>query len=145
MILLLTLIPKVLHPEYISRFRPITLCNVSYKIITKTMANRLKEIMQGVVGPNQSSFVSSRQIVDNVVLYQEVLHSMRLKNSRKGIMTIKIDLEKAYDRLYWDFIQETLELLGLPPFWVCNFMSYIETLTLSILWNGKKLESFKPS
>ena len=74
---LLTLIPKVNHPEHIFQFRPISLCNVSYKIITKTMANSLKEIMQAVIAPNHSSFVSGKQIVDDVVLYQEMLHSMR--------------------------------------------------------------------
>ena len=97
---LLTLIPKVNHLEHISQFKPISLYNVSYKIITKTMANRLKEIMKVVIAPNQSSFVLGRQIADNVVLYQEVLHSMRHKKFRQGIMTIKIDFEKAYDRLY---------------------------------------------
>ena len=65
---LLTLITKVNHLEHISQFKPISL----YKIITKTMAK-----MQVVIAPNQSSFVSGRQIADNVVLYQEVLHSMR--------------------------------------------------------------------
>ena len=63
------------------------------------MANRLKENMQRVVAPTQSSFVSGRQIVDNIIVYQKVVHSMHSKASGKGIMILKIDLEKAYVQL----------------------------------------------
>ena len=87
------------HPEYISQLRPISLCNVDYKMITKATTNRMKVIMSSMVGPNQSNFVPDYRITDNIVIYQEVLHSMHTKKSRMGFMTIKIDLEKAYDRL----------------------------------------------
>ena len=63
------------------------------------MANRLKEIMKRVVVPTQSSFASGIQIVDNIIVYQKVLHSMHSIASGEGIMTLKIDLEKAYDYL----------------------------------------------
>lgn len=59
---LLALIPKVSSPKTIRQFRPISLCNVSYKVITKTITNRLKRILPNLVGPFQSSFVSERQI-----------------------------------------------------------------------------------
>ena len=75
------------------------------KCNNKTLANRLKKIMQSRIGPNQSSFVPGRQITDNIIIYQEVLHSMRKSKVGKGIMLIKIDLEKAYDRLSWPFIR----------------------------------------
>ena len=68
-------------------------------VITKTLMNRLKEIMPSLVAPNQRSFVPNRQIIDNVIIYQEILHSMRKKLKGKRIMLIKLDLEKAYDRL----------------------------------------------
>ena len=60
-------------------------------------------------------------------------------------MTIKIDLEKAYDHLSWPFIRETLLILGLYAEWVRNIMSCIETQVLSILWIGNNLENFHPS
>lgn len=75
----LTLIPKVAHPERASQLRPISLCNVEYKIITKALMNRMKVIMPNLIGPYQCSFVPGRQITDNIVIYQEILHSIRKK------------------------------------------------------------------
>ena len=95
----IVLILKVDHPESLSQFRPISLCNVRYKIITKVVANRLKIIMPKLIGPMQSSFVLGRHITDNIIIAQEALHSMRNKKGKVGWMAIKVDLEKAYDRL----------------------------------------------
>ena len=93
--------------ECLAQLMSISLCNVGYKVITKTMTNRLKDIMASVIAPNQSSFVPGRQITDNLIINQEVLHSMRTKKSGKGSMPIKIDLEKAFDCLSWSFIKDT--------------------------------------
>lgn len=105
----IALIPKVPHPEKVSQLRPISLCNVGYKVLTKAMTNRLKHVMPLLVGEHQSSFIPRRQISDNVITYQEVLHSIRKSKKREGYMVLKIDLEKAYDKLVWDFIRETLK------------------------------------
>lgn len=80
----ITLIPKVDLPERETHFRPISLCNVSYKAITKLMTTRLKGLMQEVIGPQQSSFVPGRQITDNVIIYQETLNAMRRKTGRRA-------------------------------------------------------------
>ncbi|XP_073051702.1 uncharacterized protein [Primulina eburnea] len=141
---LLTLVPKVPNPEYVTQFRPISLCNVSYTILTKTMTNRLKSVMPDLIRPYQSSFVQGRQISDNIIVYQEVLHSMRKKSGAKGYMVIKIDLEKAFDRLSWDFIQETLTDVGLNREWIRNIINCITTTRLSILWNGEQMNWIKP-
>ena len=123
---LLVLIPKVKHPNMISQFRPISLCNVGYKVITKTLTNRLKDIIPCITAPHESSFVPGCQIIDNILIYQEVLHSMSTKGTRIGSMLIKVDLEKAYDRISWKFIQETLEKVGLPYLWIKNIMHCVE-------------------
>lgn len=78
------------------QFRPIGLYNVTYKLVTKIIVERLKGMLHTVVSPTQASFVSKRQITDNVVIMQEVLHIMRTKKGGKGYMAIKIDFEKAY-------------------------------------------------
>lgn len=137
---LIALIPKVINPELASQFRPISLCNVGYKVITKVMSNIIKSIFQRFVGQHQSSFVPNRQITDNIAIYQEVLHSIRLKKGDKGFMLMKIDLEKAYDRLSWRFIHETLQEVGFNDIWIRNIMSCVETARLCIIWNGETLD-----
>ena len=92
---LLVLIPKVQNLEQVKHFRPISLCNVIYKTITKTLVNRLKNILPDIIAPTQCNFVPGRQISDNIVIFQEVIHSMQGKRAGKGMMVVKIDLEKG--------------------------------------------------
>lgn len=115
---LVVLIAKVLKPEKITQFRPISLCNVLFKIITKTMVGRLKGVMTKLIGPAQTSFIPGRLSTDNIVVVQEVVHSMRRKQGKRGWMLLKLDLEKAYDRIRWDFLEDTLYAAGLSNQWV---------------------------
>lgn len=106
---LIVLIPKVVGPKVVMRFHPISLCTVPYKVLMKVIVNQLKPVMPLLVAENQTSFVGGRYITDNVLIAQEVMHSMRIRKGKIGWMAIKIDLEKAYDRLRWDFLHDTLE------------------------------------
>lgn len=89
---LLVLIPKVDNPESIKDLRPISLCNVIYKLITKIIANRLKIYLPNLISPNQCSFVPGRHGSDNVIIAQEVIHTIRNMKGNKGFMALKIDL-----------------------------------------------------
>lgn len=114
----LSLIPKVPCPKTVKQFRPIGLCIVSYKLLTETMSVRLKCVLRKLIGAHQSIFILGRQIADNILIYQEVLKSMKYKTGKLGWMIMKVDLKKAYDRLSWKFIEKTLMECGLIKYGV---------------------------
>ncbi|CAL1384251.1 unnamed protein product [Linum trigynum] len=142
---LLAFIPKVDSPSSMSQFRPIILCNVCYKVLAKCLANKLKNIMHILVKPNQSSFVPNRHITDNILILQEYVHSMAKKVGNKGIMLLKLDLAKAYDRLDWEFLEETLTLAGIPQSLINIIMKCVTKVDMQVKREGGETESFKPS
>lgn len=109
---LIVLIPKIDNPSHLKHFRPLSLCNVIYKILIKVITNHLKDVMPMLVSPNQCSFVMERQSSGNIILAQEAFHSTCVMRGQKGFMAIKVDLEKAYDRLSWSFTTDILRDVG---------------------------------
>ncbi|WRX15972.1 Reverse transcriptase domain - like 10 [Theobroma cacao] len=102
----ITLIPKVPQPDQGSQFRPISLCNVIYKIASKVLANRLKSILPVIISANQSPFVLGRLILDNGIVAHEVIHYLHNKRVGKvGNFALKLDMSKAYDRVEWIFME----------------------------------------
>ncbi|XP_019457635.1 PREDICTED: uncharacterized protein LOC109358024 [Lupinus angustifolius] len=142
--ILIVLIPKVTTPTTLKDFRPISLCNVVYKIITKVLVKRLRPFLDELVGPLQSSFIPGRGTSDNIVLAQEVMHHLHKSKAKKGVMAFKVDLEKAYDRVNWDFLEHTLLQFGFPTIMVNLIMWCIRPGRVSLLWNGSRLDGFHP-
>lgn len=109
----ITLIPKVANPESITQYKPISLCNFSYKIIAKVLANRFKPLLPNIISQEQSAFFSDRQIQDNIFIVQEVLHQLRVRKRQKHFQAVlKFDMQKAFDRVEWDFLCDYLLKLG---------------------------------
>lgn len=94
-----TLIPKSKHPTSIKDFRPINLCNVSYKIKARTITNRFKVILGNIIDPHQSAFIPGRAITDNVILEYECMHWLRHSSNKQGFSALKLDMSKVYDRV----------------------------------------------
>lgn len=82
----------------------ISLCNVAYKVVSKILTVRLKRVIFKLIFPFQAAFVPGWLIQDDFILSQEILHSMKAKRGRKGLMAMKLDMKKAYDRMEWSFL-----------------------------------------
>ena len=141
----ISLIPKVDHVEVVNHFRPIDLCNVIYKVIIKTLANRLKMIMPSIITPTQCGFIPNCNSSNDIIVAQEILYKMRHSSGNKGFMAIKLDLQKAYDRLFWKFIVDSLKEIGLSSHFVNVTWHCISSVSINILWNGEKIYDFEPS
>ena len=96
---LITLIPKCQSPESLNNYRPISLCNLIYKVVSKIIVNRIRPHIGKLVAPIQTAFVPGRKDIDNVLLAQELFYALDRKKGKDEYMAIKVDLEKAYDRL----------------------------------------------
>ena len=91
------------------------MCNVTYKLISKVMANRLKSILPRIIGDRQSAFVPGRLITDNFLVAYECFHFMKKKKTgRKGWAAAKPDISKAYDRVEWGFVEHVMKAMGFP-------------------------------
>ena len=142
---LVTLIPKCQSPETLNNYRPISLCNSVYKIISKINVALIRPLLANLISPVQSAFVPGRRGIDNVLIAQELFHSLDRKKGKMGYMEVKLDLERAYDRLEWNFIHKVLQAFHFPPKLIQVIMSCILSTNISILVNGRMLESFEPS
>ena len=139
----MALIPKSDKPSSFAGYRPISLCNLIYKIITKIIASRLKKGLSLGISDEQFGFLENRQITDAIAIAQETIHSIKLKN--KKALVLKLDLIKAYDRVDWNFLRCILIQIGLPVEVTNWIMACIPLENFSILINGFPTSFFKCS
>ena len=112
----LVLVPKGSTIEDIKDLRPISLVGSLYKILSKVLANRIKRVMKMIISQSQNAFIKGRQILDAVLIANEAVDSI-LRRKEKEILC-KLDIEKAYDHIRWDFLLQTLERMGFGSKWI---------------------------
>ncbi|XP_026434310.1 uncharacterized protein LOC113331882 [Papaver somniferum] len=139
------LIPKNNGPKTPHDFRPISLSNVAYKIISELLANRLKKVMDKFISPYQAAFLTSKQITDNIVIAHELVGTMKKCKARKGLMAVKLDMSTGFDRIEWGFLINILKKLGFHKDWCDMIFECISTVSASVLLNGSPGEVFYPS
>ena len=121
-------------PNSLNDFRPISLCNCVYKIISKVIALRMKVILSEQISAEQFGFLEGRQIHEAIGVAQEGLHSLKTKRLKGAIL--KIDISKAYDKVSWLYLQLLLTHLGFGINFIRWIMSCITTVSFSVLING---------
>ena len=132
-------------PKEVTQFRPISLCNVTYKIITKIMVNRLKPLMNYLISPFQNAFIQGRNISNNILLAYEIMDIVRKKKFRKkGYGALKVDMCKTYDRVSWNFLRAVLISMNFSSTWINWIMECISLVQYAILLNRSPTKFFYP-
>nr|GEV37893.1 cysteine-rich receptor-like protein kinase [Tanacetum cinerariifolium] len=137
----IALIPKNQNAHLVKDFRPISLIGSLYKIIAKILANRLVGVLSDIVNEVQSAFISDRQILDGPFILNEVVQWC--KSKKKQALIFKVDFEKAYDSVRWDFLDEILKKFWFGDKWCKWIMSCLRSSRGSIIVNGSPTEEFQ--
>ena len=137
----LVMIPKKGNVEDIKDYRPISLLGELYKILAKVLANRLRKVIGKVVSPSQNVFVEGRQILDAALIANKVVDSMLRRND--GGVVCKLDIEKTYNHLNWEFVLEVLRRKGFGQRWLSWISWCMSTTSFSILINETSADFFR--
>lgn len=114
----ISLIPKTNHADKVGLFWSISLCNTIYKICTKLLANRIKKHLNHIISLFQSAFLKQQRAANNIIVAQEHLQFARKPKTKTSYLILKLDMEKAFDRLEWSFIKLSLEFFNFPDHFI---------------------------
>ncbi|KAH0695796.1 hypothetical protein KY289_013278 [Solanum tuberosum] len=133
----LVLLPKIEHPNNFSEFRPISLSNFTYKIISKILCLRLAPILPNLISENQSGFVKGRSISENIMLAQEITHYIKKPQEGDNVV-IKLDMAKANDRVSWVFTCIAMRTMGFGEVFIDLLWRTMSNNWYSVIVNGSR-------
>ncbi|XP_074265182.1 uncharacterized protein LOC141587606 [Silene latifolia] len=139
---IITLIPKVPIPDNVMQFRPISCCNTLYKYLSKVICTRLEKLLPHIINPSQSAFVKGRDIVGNILICQDLVRLHKRKSCSPRIL-MKLDLQKAYDSVEWNFVEDMLRATGFPEQFTQLLVQCFTTPTFSLSVNGESFGYFR--
>ncbi|GJV54642.1 sugar transport protein 13 [Tanacetum coccineum] len=139
---IIALILKVKSPSCVNDYRPISCCNLLFKCISKIIANRIKHSLKTIISPIQSAFIPGRSITDNILLTQELMYNYHLERGTPRC-AFKVDIQKAYDIVDWDFLRIILLGFGFHQKMVSWIMECVTSTSYSICVNGSLHGYFK--
>ena len=138
----IVLIPKVADPQILNDYRPISLIGYMYKIVSKMLAKRLKKVMPLIIDETQFAFIRDRHLLHSVIIANEVIEEA--KRSKKSYLVFKVDYEKAYNSVSWEFLLYMLRRTGFSSKWIKWIEGCLRSASLSILVNGSPSTEFIP-
>jgi len=134
-----TLIPKKDSPQSLNDYRPISLVGSVYKVLAKLLANRLKNVIGSVISDTQSTFIHGRQILDGLLVVNEVVHETKKLN--RNLLLLKVDFEKAYDSVDWNYLDDVMCQMSFPRLWK-KWMKECVSSATAVLVNGSPNDEF---
>ncbi|XP_028085590.1 uncharacterized protein LOC114286614 [Camellia sinensis] len=137
----IVLIPKKDNPIGLGDYRPISLVSSVYKVLAKVLSRRIKRVLPMVISEVQSAFVCGKYILDGVLIANEVVDGWK-RSKKKGII-LKLDFEKVYDSINWEFLVSMMRNFGFGEQWIRWMKTCISTAKISVLVNGAPTEEFQ--
>jgi len=134
----IALVPKGRDPTKLEQYRPISLVGEMYKIISKVLVGRIKNVLSSIIDESQSTFLKDRGILDSVLMDNEVVKDIRRYG--RSSLCLKVDFEKEYDSVRLDFLYDMLHRTGFHIKWI---RGCLESTTVFVLVNGSPMEEFK--
>lgn len=137
----ITLIPKINDPNGLNDFRPISLLGCISKLISKILANRLRKVINHIVSDVQTGFIAGRNILDGPLIINEVMGWV--KKSKKKTLLFKIDFEKAFDSINWEFVDTIMGYMNFSGKWRMWIRGVLSSARASVLINGSPSKEFQ--
>jgi len=136
----IALIPKVNIPQRLNDYRPISLVGCLYKVLTKVLANRLRNVIGSVVSDSQSAFIKGKQVLDGILIANEVVDEARRLD--KEHLMFKVDFKKAYDSVDLTYLDMVIVNMNFPTLWRKWISECIGTAKAAVLVNGCQRRNF---